>query len=171
MQNLPQPMRYPSFSAMAVPTTLAEAPMGVALPPMSVPRASVQAMVSRSRFGLADRLLMTGTMVAAKGMLSTMAEAKAEIFKALGHPSRLTMVEALGKGPRCVCDLVEMVPGSQPTISRHLDVLLKAGVVRRRREGVKMIYELATPCILRTLPCVTEAIRRRISSQAEVLGE
>jgi hypothetical protein len=44
-------------------------------------------------------------------------------------------------------------------------VLLKAGVVRRRKEGVKMIYELALPCLLKTMPCVTEALRRRIASQ------
>jgi ArsR family transcriptional regulator len=91
--------------------------------------------------------------------------AKAEIFKALGHPARLMMVEALAKRPHCVCELVEMVPGTQATTSRHLDVLLKAGVVRRRKEGVKMIYELALPCLLKTMPCVTEALRRRIASQ------
>ena len=91
--------------------------------------------------------------------------AKAEIFKALGHPTRLMMVEALAKRPHCVCELVEMVPGTQATTSRHLDVLLKAGVVRRHKEGVKMIYELALPCLLKTMPCVTEALRRRIASQ------
>ena len=96
--------------------------------------------------------------------------AKAEIFRALGHPSRLAMVEALGEGPRCVCELVGMVAGSQPTVSRHLDVLLRAGVVRRRREGVRMIYELATPCVLRSLPCITEAVRSRLVSRREASG-
>ncbi|MCX5801852.1 MAG: metalloregulator ArsR/SmtB family transcription factor [Candidatus Eisenbacteria bacterium] len=95
--------------------------------------------------------------------------ARAEIFKALGHPARLTMVEALGKRPHCVCELVEMVPGTQATTSRHLDVLLRAGVVKRRKEGARMIYELALPCLLKAMPCVTEALRRRITRQAALL--
>ena len=60
---------------MEVPATLAEAPMGVALPPMSVPMERVQARVFRSAPMVADREVITGTMVAAKGMLSTKAEA------------------------------------------------------------------------------------------------
>ena len=98
-----------------------------------------------------------------------LAQAKAQIFKALGHPTRLTMVEALAERPHCVCELVEMVPGSQATTSRHLDVLLKAGVVRRCREGVKMIYELAMPCLLKAMPCVMEALRKRVAWEAAVL--
>ena len=90
-----------------------------------------------------------------------LAEAKARIFKALGHPVRLMVVEALERRPHCVCELVEMVPGTQATTSRHLDVLLKSGIVSRHKEGVKMIYELAMPCLLKTLPCVVEALRKR----------
>jgi DNA-binding transcriptional ArsR family regulator len=95
--------------------------------------------------------------------------ARAEIFKALGHPARLTMVEALGKRTHCVCELVEMVSGTQATTSRHLDVLLRAGVVKRRKEGARMIYELALPCLLKAMPCVTEALRRRIATQTALL--
>jgi len=91
--------------------------------------------------------------------------ARAEIFKALGHPTRLTLVEALARGERCVCELVELVPASQATVSRHLNVLVEAGVLRRRPEGVKMIYSLALPCLLETMPCVRQAVRERSSSR------
>ena len=57
-------MGWPSRAAMAVPATLAEAPMGVALPPISVPMERVQARVFRSTPMVADRELITGTMVA-----------------------------------------------------------------------------------------------------------
>jgi ArsR family transcriptional regulator len=100
-----------------------------------------------------------------------LAEAKAGIFKALGHPVRLRMLEALAERPHCVCELVEMVPGAQATTSRHLDVLLRAGIVRRRRDGVRMIYELAMPCLLKTLPCVVEALKKRVAAEAAVLEE
>jgi len=91
--------------------------------------------------------------------------ARAEIFKALGHPSRLTLVEALASGERCVCELVELVPASQATVSRHLNVLVEAGVLRRRPEGVKMIYSLALPCLLEMMPCVGRAVREGASSR------
>ena len=99
---------------------------------------------------------------------SKLTESKAEIFKALGHPVRLTIVEALQKRPHCVCELVEIVPGAQATTSRHLDVLLRAGIVCRRKEGVKMIYEIAMPCILNALPCIVEALRGRSVSRSSV---
>jgi len=87
-------------------------------------------------------------------------KAKARIFKAMGHPARLSIVELLARGPRCVCELVERVPGRQATTSRHLAVLVRAGILRRHREGVRMIYELALPCLLNAMPCVMEALEK-----------
>ena len=98
------------------------------------------------------------------------AQVKAEIFRSLGHPTRLLIVEALAERPRCVCELMKLVPGAQPTTSRHLDVLRRAGVVRRYKEGVKMIYELALPCLLRAMPCVTQALRQRFADKQARLG-
>lgn len=85
--------------------------------------------------------------------------AKARIFKAMGHPTRLFIMELLSRGPRCVCEIVDRVPGRQATTSRHLAVLVRAGILRRHREGVRMIYELALPCLLNALPCVMEALK------------
>jgi len=82
---------------------------------------------------------------------------KAAIFKALGHPTRLEIVESLARREHCVCELVAMLPGSQATTSRHLEVLLEAGMVERRRDGVRMIYALALPCVLDAIPCIEAA--------------
>jgi hypothetical protein len=76
--NLPQLTGYPSLSAIAVPTTLADAPIGVPLPPISVPKAKAQANGGKLNPVVFARLLITGTIVAAKGILSIMAEAKAD---------------------------------------------------------------------------------------------
>ena len=86
--------------------------------------------------------------------------AKARIFKALGHPTRLGIVEMLAEGERCVCEIVPQFEDAQATISRHLDVLLQAGIVERSKDGVKMIYRLAMPCILNAMPCIVDAIRK-----------
>ena len=100
-----------------------------------------------------------------------LAHAKARIFKALGHPTRLSIVEMLAEGERCVCEIVPAFNDAQATISRHLDVLLRAGIVRRRRDGVKMIYELAMPCLLNAMPCVVRALRRKANAKARTLKE
>lgn len=98
------------------------------------------------------------------------AHAKAEIFKALGHPTRLVIVEMLAKKERCVCEIASEFNDSQATISRHLDQLLRAGIVRRRRDGTKMMYELALTCLLGALPCVEKALKARVASQAQMIG-
>ena len=64
---------------MEIPTTFAEAPIGVALPPISVPMARDQAKTGRAIPETADRLLITGIIVAAKGILSTKALAIPDI--------------------------------------------------------------------------------------------
>ena len=69
-QYLPQPIGCPALLATAVPTTLADAPIGVALPPISVPMESVNASTDKSIPCVAARLLITGIIVAANGMLS-----------------------------------------------------------------------------------------------------
>jgi len=85
--------------------------------------------------------------------------ARARIFKALGHPVRLALVMRLAAGARCVCELVPCVPGRQATVSRHLAVLVNAGVLRRWREGTRMMYVLAVPCLLDALPCIDRALK------------
>ena len=71
MQYFPHLIICPAFAAVAIPTTFADAPIGVALPPKSVPMANAHARIERSTPWAADRLLMIGIIVAAKGILST----------------------------------------------------------------------------------------------------
>jgi ArsR family transcriptional regulator len=92
-------------------------------------------------------------------------EAQAAVFKALGHPARLKMVEALADGPLCVCELVELAGLSQPTVSRHLDVLAQAGAVSKARDGGRVMVRLDFPCILNALPCINEALGRRAKAK------
>ena len=84
---------------------------------------------------------------------------RAEVFKALSHPTRLVILDALNSREHCVSELVELVPGTQANTSKHLEVLRRAGVVRRRRQGSKMMYELALPCSGQPMPCITGALR------------
>lgn len=79
------------------------------------------------------------------------------MFKALGQPARLRMVEALADGERCVCELTALVGLDISTTSKHLAVLAAAGVVTSDKRANKVFYRLCTPCLLKVLDCLGEA--------------
>ncbi len=79
---------------------------------------------------------------------------RARIIKAMGHPSRLAMLHALAEGEMCVCDLRELVGADMSTVSKHLSVMKKAGLVEDRKEGLRVNYRLRVPCILDFMNCV-----------------
>ncbi len=74
------------------------------------------------------------------------AEAGAAGAKALGEPTRLMLAQALGEGGElCVCDLSWVAERSEGLVSHHLRALRSAGLVRSRREGKMVMYELTQP--------------------------
>ena len=97
------------------------------------------------------------------------AKARADIMKALGHPVRVLIVEALHRGERCVCELNELADIDQSNISRHLAMLKKAGIVADRREGMKVFYRLLTSCILQAFDCAVEVVRAEAKRRNEYL--
>lgn len=65
-------------------------------------------------------------------------------LKALSHPARLAIVQALSSRGTCVCgQLVELLPLSQGTVSRHLKELKEAGLIQGSLEGPSTCYCLA----------------------------
>ena len=66
---------------------------------------------------------------------------RASIFKALGHPARVAIIEVLLKRQACICnDLVEELPLSQSTVSQHLRELKEAGLIKGEIEGTSICY-------------------------------
>lgn len=78
----------------------------------------------------------------------------ATVFKAMGHPSRLTLLSALQDGERCVCELAKLVPGNLSTVSRHLAELKHAGLLVDRKEGLNVYYRTALPCSHEFIGCL-----------------
>ncbi len=72
------------------------------------------------------------------------AEATAELFKALGDPARVRLVNLLAQsdGEVCMCDLIEPVGLSQPTVSHHMKKLVDAGLVEREQRGKWAFFSL-----------------------------
>ena len=88
-------------------------------------------------------------------------EARSKVMKALAHPTRLFIVDELSRGERCVCDLTEKIGADVSTVSKHLTVLKRAGIVRDDKRGVQVFYRLRVPCILNFFGCV-EAVLEEV---------
>jgi ArsR family transcriptional regulator len=88
------------------------------------------------------------------GQMKANMEARAKVMKALAHPSRLFIVDELSRGERCVCELTDMVGADVSTVSKHLALLKRAGVVLDERRGQQVFYRLRVPCILNFFGCV-----------------
>src|SRR5919201_478890 len=85
------------------------------------------------------------------------AEATARLFKALGDPARVRIVNLLAtrREPVCVCELTEPLGLSQPTVSHHLKKLLDAGLVDREQRGRWAYYTLRRDAV-ETLAAVAD---------------
>lgn len=86
-------------------------------------------------------------------------ETRAQVLKALGHPSRLMMVDELSRGERCVCVLTELVGADISTVSKHLALLKEAGIVACEKRGLKVFYRLRVPCVIDFFDCL-EAVEK-----------
>jgi ArsR family transcriptional regulator len=88
-------------------------------------------------------------------------------LKALGHPVRLGIAMRLAREPEtCACDFAEIFEVSQPTVSEHLRVLRKAGLVTTERRGTQICYSLDPAAVrqIRSLLNALEPARTRRSA-------
>jgi DNA-binding transcriptional ArsR family regulator len=74
---------------------------------------------------------------------NTPLEAKARLFRALGDPSRLAVLELLRNGPKCVSDLVAITGLAQSNVSGHLSFLRDCGLVGREQRGRFAYYSVS----------------------------
>ena len=95
---------------------------------------------------------------------------RANVFKALAHPSRLLIVEQLAHKERCVCELTEMIGADMSTVSKHLSVLKAAGIILDDKRGLQVYYRLKMPCVLRFFDCVGEVIETNAKEQWELVN-
>jgi ArsR family transcriptional regulator len=72
-------------------------------------------------------------------------QAKAELFRCLGHPARIRILELLSEEDLAVHELLASVTIEQSNLSQQLAVLRASGIVVQRREGTEVIYALALP--------------------------
>lgn len=88
---------------------------------------------------------------------SSTADSRVTVIKALAHPTRLQLAEALrGEGVCCVGDLHAKVGGDLSTVSKHLSLMRDAGWVKSEKRGLHIHYSLACDCLEDFLRCVDE---------------
>ncbi|MHC4983320.1 MAG: ArsR/SmtB family transcription factor [Planctomycetota bacterium] len=94
---------------------------------------------------------------------------KADVFRALGHPIRVGIVEFLAGGEACVCKISEAVGAERSNVSRHLALMVRTGVLTSRREGLMVYYNLKARCVMNFLTCVENVLREQLADSTELL--
>jgi ArsR family transcriptional regulator len=70
-------------------------------------------------------------------------EKAAELFAVLSTPIRLRIIGELCQGEKSVGQLLEAIEVAQPNMSQHLNIMYRAGVVGKRRQGAQVFYRIA----------------------------
>jgi DNA-binding transcriptional ArsR family regulator len=75
----------------------------------------------------------------------------AETFKAFGDETRLKLISFLTKAPACLCEMVEALGIANSTITHHLKILERGGVVEKEKIGKFTVYQLTDTALVRNL--------------------
>jgi ArsR family transcriptional regulator len=90
---------------------------------------------------------------------------RARILKALGHPTRLLIIDELSNGERCVSDLKEMIGNDTSTVSKHLSILKDVGIIQDDKRGLQVFYSLRVPCVMNFFSCVEAVIKASLDEK------
>lgn len=113
---------------------------------------------------MADRAL-------AAALSAPVSEVKAELFKALGHPARIRVLEVLSEGEHAVGDMQPLVGIESSHLSQQLGVLRRAGLVTSRREGTSVIYALADPLLADLLAVAKQLLISSLVHTEDLLAD
>lgn len=86
---------------------------------------------------------------------------KADVFKALSHPTRLFIIHKIKDNKLSVRELSDMVGIDISTMSKHLDILKKHKIIKGEKEKNYVYYSLAIPCVLDFMSCAMKVINKK----------
>ena len=96
---------------------------------------------------------------------------KAQFFRALAHPTRIRILEALVRRDRTVQELQEQLGLDQPVVSQQLAVLRHQGIVSARKEGSSVRYALRDPLVGSLLDVARQIFNNRLGDSQGLLRE
>ena len=94
----------------------------------------------------------------------------AERFRALGEPTRIKLLERLSEGEATVLDLTELVGTTPQNVSKHLGVLLRTGIVARRKQGNFVYYRVADETVFRLCELVCGGLERQVEALQRIIA-
>jgi len=86
---------------------------------------------------------------------------KAEVFKALSHPTRLFIIDAIKDKRMSVKELSEIVEIDISTMSKHLNILKNNKIIQGEKVKNFVYYRLAIPCVLEFMKCAVKTINKK----------
>jgi ArsR family transcriptional regulator len=95
----------------------------------------------------------------------------AERFRLLGDPLRLRLLQTLEQREMSVAQLVAATGASQANVSKHLQLMLRGGVVQRRREGLFVYYSVSDPKVFQLCDVVCGSLADRLTRELSLLTE
>lgn len=113
--------------------------------------------------------MRTETQTAPHPLPDALTELIAQRFRVLAEPTRIKLLDRLRDGAATVGELQESIGGSQQNISKHLGVLLGAGMVRREREGNFVRYAISDPSVFELCEQVCGGLRRQMGELESLL--
>lgn len=105
-----------------------------------------------------------------KNLSNDVLEIVAERFKVLAEPFRLQILQCLGCGEKMVGEITAELKTSQPNVSKHLKVMLEAGVLARRQEKNNAFYRVSDQSIFNLCDMVCGALKKRVENQVKILS-
>ncbi len=108
-------------------------------------------------------------MTIAHPLPEPLVELVAQRFRVIGEPMRIRLLDRLRDGARSVGELVETCGCSQQNASKHLGVLHQAGIVSRRKDGNRVVYEIADPSVFALCEMVCGGLQQQVAELAQLL--
>lgn len=96
-------------------------------------------------------------------------ERRADILKALAHPTRLFLVMELSRREACVYELAELVGADISTISRHLKILKQAAIIREEKRGTQVYYHVRMLCLGNLLSCLETIVSETLAAEMNLM--
>ncbi|MDQ3156491.1 MAG: metalloregulator ArsR/SmtB family transcription factor [Actinomycetota bacterium] len=98
-------------------------------------------------------------------------QVKAELFRTLGHPTRIRVLELLQDGPRPVHELLTELSIEASNLSQQLALLRRAGIVSSERVGSAVVYTLSTPDVADLMVVARRILTSLLTDQEGILAE
>ena len=102
-------------------------------------------------------------------MMTSSRAYQAEILRAIAQETRLSILELLRNGERCVCEIFPAINQEQSNVSRHLNMMQKAGILARRKDGLRIYYAVKHPEVLAIIDLAAVVLKNETGRRQALL--